>query len=756
MKLFLFYPNSSNPFRATLATLFFTLLLNVPLQLWGQCPADAGSFSTQEICFQSTQITLKAIPKDDAVVPDSFQRIYLLTTGSDLVIQQVDTVPEFDIDLNPTGIYTIHTLVYDTSTLNLDSIELGVTTGVEVNALLIQGGGTVCASLDVEGVKFRFGGCEDQEAPCDATAGTLVAGDAPCVDTTAILTATVGTQPTVPDSFQVLYVLTSGEALVIQKVDTIPSFTIDAPGMYTIHTLVYDSSTLDLSAIQLGVTTGFDVNGLLIQGGGDICGALDVMGAVFNVLDCNCPVSAGTLMAEMEACLEDSTVTLTATPGMDPVVPDSFQVVYVLTSGDSLVIVQVNSAPSFVVDTTGLFTIHTLVYDSTTFSLDSIQLGVTTGADIISQLTQGGGEICGALDVMGAPINVTEDCSTGGGEDCVVDAGTLLGSSQSNCIDAGQELILTATPGQEPIVPDSFQIAYLLTTGDSLVIVQIESEPSFTVDTTGIFTIHTLVYDSTTLNLDSIQLGVTTGFDLDSLLVQGGGSICGALDVEGARYNINDCDCQIDLGRLTYNGLNSVLCTNDNDRRIVFLFARIAKRSDVPNGFKVAYVLTYGDSLVIEQVGPNPYFNVEGAGVYRIHTLVYDPMTLDLSTIQLGVTTGFEVNGLLTQGGGEICGALEVNGLRFLVRECGEDDIQTYPNPATRCINLRLPQTTGINRIGVQLVDMAGNIVKEWRFDGGAEILASLEINDIIPGIYFLKVNYDGRLIQQRRIVKAG
>ncbi|MDX1940095.1 MAG: T9SS type A sorting domain-containing protein [Saprospiraceae bacterium] len=752
MKLFLFYPNSLSSFRATLATLLCTFLLNAPLQLWGQCPADAGGFSTQEICFQSTKITLKAVPKGDAVVPDSFQRVYLLSTGSDLVIQEVDTIPEFDIDLNPTGVYTIHTLIFNPSTLNLDSINLGVTTGVQVNALLVQGGGTICASLDVNGVKFRFGGCEDQGAPCNANAGTLTSVDTVCVDSIARLTATIATQPVIPDSFQVIYVLTSGQELVIQKVDTIPSFTVNAPGLYTIHTLVYDSATLDLSTIQLGVTTGLDVNALLVQGGGEICGALDVMGAIFNVLDCDCPVSGGTLMAEMEACLEDSTVTLTAVHGLDPVVPDSFQVAYILTSGDSLVIAQVNSSPTFVVDTIGLFTIHTLVYDSTTLSLDSIQFGVTTGADINALLTQGGGEICGALDIIGAAINVITNCTAA----CTADAGTLMGPSQSNCITEGQELIITATHDTEPVVPTGYKVGYLLTSGDSLVIVQIESEPSFTIDTTGIFTIHTLVYDSTTLNLDSIALGVTNAFDIDSLLIQGGGTICGDLDAEGARYNVNDCNCEIELGRLMYNGLNSVACTDDNNRRVVFLFARIAKQPNAPNGFKVAYVLTSGDSLVIEQIGPNPYFNVEGVGVYRIHILVYDPMTLDLSTIQLGVTTAHEVNGLLTQGGGEICGALEINGLRFMVKECTDEGVHTYPNPATRCVNLRLPHTDGINRISVQLVDMAGNIVKEWRFDGGAEIFASLEINDIIPGIYFLKVSYDGRLIEQRRIVKAG
>lgn len=40
---------------------------------------------------------------------------------------------------------------------------------------------------------------------------------------------------------------------------------------------------MDLGIVEIGVTTGVDVNGLLVQGGGNICAALDVPGAVFNV-----------------------------------------------------------------------------------------------------------------------------------------------------------------------------------------------------------------------------------------------------------------------------------------------------------------------------------------------------------------------------------------------------------------------------------------------------------------------------------------
>ncbi len=120
--------------------------------------------------------------------------------------------------------------------------------------------------------------------PCDADAGTLTANASPdCIDGSATISATANGNAVVPSGYETLYVLTSGNGLVIQATNTTPSFDVTAGGIYTIHTLVYDPNTLDLTIVDPGVTTGFDVNALLIQGGGDICASLDVTGANFNL-----------------------------------------------------------------------------------------------------------------------------------------------------------------------------------------------------------------------------------------------------------------------------------------------------------------------------------------------------------------------------------------------------------------------------------------------------------------------------------------
>ncbi len=127
---------------------------------------------------------------------------------------------------------------------------------------------------------------DDECTTCPAMAGNLTPNphDACLNGGTTTISATAN-GAVVPAGYQTIYVLTSGAGLVIQATNATPDFDITMAGSYTIHTLVYDPNTLDLSSIQIGVTTGFDVNALLIQGGGSICGALDVDGAGFDVYD---------------------------------------------------------------------------------------------------------------------------------------------------------------------------------------------------------------------------------------------------------------------------------------------------------------------------------------------------------------------------------------------------------------------------------------------------------------------------------------
>ena len=72
------------------------------------------------------------------------------------------------------------------------------------------------------------------------------------------------------------------------------------------------------------------------------------------------------------------------------------------------------------------------------------------------------------------------------------------------------------------------------------------------------------------------------------------------------------------------------------------------------------FVLTEAFSLTILGVSPTPSFDVSQSGFYRIHSLVYNPDTLDLSVVEAGVTTGFDVVNIIVENG--ICASLDVHG----------------------------------------------------------------------------------------------
>ncbi len=503
---------------------------------------------------------------------------------------------------------------------------------------------------------------------CDADAGTLTADEGTVCyeDAPVTISATENAAPVVPSGFEVKYVLTSGAGLVIQGTADVASFEVDATGLYTIHTLVYDPTTLDLGTIVPGETTGGDVNEILIQGGGAICGSLDMVGAPVTVQVCaDCDAEAGTLAAvEPNVCFVAPEVTVSATTNGDATVPAGFSTIYFLTTGQDQVIEGGSfSGPSFTVSSIGQYSILTLVYDPTTLDLGSLVFGESTAGEVNALLIQGGGTICGSLDMDGAQVTV-EVCG-----DCDADAGSLTADASLVCY-GGDPVMVSATTNGTPVVPVGFEVAYVLTSGTDLVIVATGAEASFEVDATGLYTIHTLVHDPATLDLGTIVLGETTGGDVNALLIQGGGTICGSLDVTGAPVTVEVCTgCDAAAGTLV--AMSSTVCFIAPE---VMISASANGDAVVPEGFITVYLLTSGQDLVIVGEAATPSFPVTGTGAYTIHTLVYDPTTLDLGEVELGVTTANEVEEILIQGGGTICASLDMAGAPVSVIDCRPDN----------------------------------------------------------------------------------
>jgi hypothetical protein len=262
-------------------TTFFICLELVPTV---ECPASAGTLTANDddVCLTDGSATINATPNGDSEVPEGYTTLFFLTTGAEPVIVQGALTPSFVV--TTAGTYTIHTLVYDDATLDLNGLVFGQTTAASIHALLVQGGGGICASLDLAGAPIVVDEC----LPCAADAGALQANfNTVCFNNgTATVDATHNEAPVVPEGFETLYLLTSGEDLIIRQGALTPAFVVSAVGEYTIHTLVYDPVTLDLGGVTFGVTSGFDVNAQLVQGGGTICAALDVAGAPVTVEVC--------------------------------------------------------------------------------------------------------------------------------------------------------------------------------------------------------------------------------------------------------------------------------------------------------------------------------------------------------------------------------------------------------------------------------------------------------------------------------------
>lgn len=597
---------------------------------------------------QGVTVTAPTFP-----VPSNYKVIYVLTSGNDLVIEAFSATPDFIV--RKTGIFTIHTLVYDPAKINLGIFDPGEYKASDILKLLVQGGGKICGALDVTGAKFNVSVC-----PCSANPGALVAASQPCINTGSVqLTANRVNATVVPDGFIVRYILTRGEDLTIMQVGQNPQFSVAATGRYRIHTLVYNPSTLDLSGIIFGTTKLSVINSKLVQGGGLTCAALDLFGATFDVTSCPCEPTAGKLKPEAQVCYDNVTpAKLTALVDVAAVVPAGYQRRYVLTYGANLTIENVSQNPTFNVTKTGTFRIHTLIYNPADFDLSTIIFGLTKASDISKFFIQGGGSLCGALDLTGAVFEVT-------GCPCSAKAGTLV-AIDIPCLNAGSARI-RANVSVGSVVPAGYQVRYILTQGDVLVVRQVKEVADFTVTQAGRYRIHAFVYNPSTFNINDIQVGVTTAQGIRDRLVEGGGSICGSISLSGLVFDVTTCapTCAASAG--TVKVLDQACLPIGGTARIR---ATTLTAPSVPEGFLLRYVLTSTDNLVIQNISSSADFTVAATGRYRIHALVYNPATLNLTGVIYGTTKVPAITSQLIQGGGQICGALDVTGAIFDVVNC--------------------------------------------------------------------------------------
>lgn len=131
---------------------------------------------------------------------------------------------------------------------------------------------------------------------CEADAGSLVAdcsnGEFCLVAGTVEVSASENRSPSIPASYQVVYLLTRGTTQRIVDSNTVPQFSVSRADRYSIHTLVYNDNPtspdyLDVSALLSGQNTISSLSNQL--SGSGICADLDQAGAFIRVRKCLIP-----------------------------------------------------------------------------------------------------------------------------------------------------------------------------------------------------------------------------------------------------------------------------------------------------------------------------------------------------------------------------------------------------------------------------------------------------------------------------------
>jgi WD40 repeat protein len=388
------------------------------------CFADAGTMTADAnpVILDGASVNISATPNGDAVVPEGFANAYVLTSGDDLVIQNLGEAPNFDVDM--TGLYTIHSFVYDLDDEEalLAAVELGVTTGGEVLGLIEELG--LCASLDVAGAPINVippppanDLCENAEAVAcgDVVEGSTVGATS---DEAPFCGTGDGSGGGVWYSFMTDEESNVNMTLCGSDYDT--KLRVYTGSCDALECVVGDDDEPCDGEFSLQSTVDFvaepGVEYLVL-----VHGFSGNEGNFVYSVSCEptCAADAGTMTAvENPVVLDGPSASISASANGDAVVPEGFLQRFVLTSGPDLVIQNLSaddvSPTSFEVTETGLYTIHSFVFDANDADaiLEAVEIGVTTGGEVLGLIESLG--LCASLDVAGAPINVVapSDCES--------------------------------------------------------------------------------------------------------------------------------------------------------------------------------------------------------------------------------------------------------------------------------------------------------------------------------------------------------
>ena len=680
------------------------------------CTANAGTLviDATPVCLVAGSATISATPQGNAVVPAGYSTTYVLTIGG--VIQSVSNSPVFVVNniLN----YTIHTLVYDPNTLDLSIVVPTVTTAQDVVNLLVQGGGTICAALDVMGATANVINCS---GPCTTPPQLLniVKTASNCNESSGTATVNV-----VGNNNDFTFTFSTGTVSLNSVSDL-------ALGTYTVTiTDINDPDCFTVESFSIGNADGPQTT--IISTSPTSCatnnGSAQLDPATFTYSWCD--GGTGATRNDLSSGICPVTVTDPAT-GCTNIVE-----VEIIAANLLSVVPIVNENPDcgmsngvVVLSVNGGSNNYTFQWSDPNSIDNAIRTDLPGGTFGVTVIDNGPNGCIGTATFTlneNSPSSASVTISSASTVSC---PGDMNGLVQYNVnLDPG-----FANPSSEVIVDatgTTFQNG-ALPAGDYCVEIRdangcVAGNECFTIGSPDPIIINADVTPTTCQQGGLINLtitGGTGGYIYDWSDVAGSNDPQNRVDLMPGTYDLtvtdnNSCSatlenitildgcssCAADAGTLTADSTN--ICYNGT---AVTISASHVSSPSLPAGFNIIYVLTSGAGFEILQVNNIPEFSVNMLTSYTIHTLVFDPSTLNPNDY----TNALALNADILQGGGTICASLDVVGAPVTLINCSG-----CVTPQIQ--NIVIIESTCGNSDGSAIINIAGGGNYNYQWSAGS------------------------------------
>lgn len=219
--------------------------------------------------------------------------------------------------------------------------------------------------------------------------------------------------------------------------------------------------------------------------------------------------------------------------------------------------------------------------------------------------------------------------------------------------------------------------------------------------------------------------------------------------------------CEVAFGHYTIDQASLILDQGNSS-----VTAMLAGDEVIPAGYSVGLVVTQTDDLVVYAFSNSLSVQFTEAGNYRVHLLIYNENTLDLSSVVFGQTTAAEVLATIAANG--ICAGLDVTGFPVIVLDTDpqprmmptgntivktqkilSNDIKLYPNPIVNDLNVELLLLDN-EIMEYSFRDLNGRSVLSGRLDSSTLGKTKIETGYISNGFYILSFESNYRSFSRK------